>query len=74
MRQKIARAGGCHEALRAIQRAAFEFEPEKARCIDGAWKRKRQRVAAGKAEGFVVSRVADEQDARCSPHGTGLPP
>ncbi len=47
---------------RRFQRAAFEFEPEKARFIDGAGKRKPERMAAGKAEGFIISRVADEQD------------
>jgi hypothetical protein len=62
MRRKIARASGDHETSRRFQRAAFEFEPEKARFIDGAGKRKPERMAAGKAEGFVLSRVADEQD------------
>jgi hypothetical protein len=63
MRRNIGHASGCHEALRAIQSAAFEFEPEKARGIDEARKRKPKRMAAGKPERLVIRRVADEQDS-----------
>ena len=58
----MARAGGDHETARRLQRAAFEFEPEKTRFIDGAGKDEPKRMVAGKAERLIISRIADEQD------------